>query len=311
LTPVDIVYSAETGTPLLSYITSLCDGMAWRRPWATLQGQVKTEPIRPLSEEQPDYYFETGINSPVRWPFEVQPEPENIANRITVFSKKQGTIKEVINEVIENDDPNHPFSTVRLGYQLPEGQTLPDGSTVQKRYIDAPQKNAVLLNSSQEAITIGMAELEKLGMLPYVARLKTRAMVAQLNSVYELNLTDFEGNPMANQAGQGKYWCIGWNLTLGPPWEMTHNLRRIIPVFDADKPANYPKHWYIPGKYNHTKQMKRLRKQIKNLKNQIEKRGDRGPTKAQARDLKAKEKQLRKLKNQNRKPMPRVETEVG
>lgn len=308
---LDQVYSAETGTPLLSYITYMCDGMAWRRPWATLQGQVKTEPIRPLSEEQPDYYFESGANSPVLYPFEVQPEHENIANRVTVFSKWQGR-NEVISEIIENEDPNHPFSTVRLGYQLPEGETTSTGETVQRRYIDAPQINAVLLNSREEARVIGMSELEKRGMPPYIARLKTRAMVAQLNAVYELNLTDFEGNPMANQSGQGLYWCVGWNLTLGPPWEMTHNLRRIIPVFEVDKLIKYPHHRWIYGTENHKKRLKKLAKRIKNLKNQIKKRGAKGPTKAQARDLKKLEKERRQKRNRhNKAPLTRITPITG
>jgi hypothetical protein len=78
--------------------------------------------------------------------------------------------------------------------------------------------------------------------------MRTRALVANLNSVYELAVSDYDGEPIEH--GHGKYWCTGWQLDLADPWEMTHFLRRTIPITpplwefpappDAGPPAETP-----------------------------------------------------------------------
>jgi hypothetical protein len=39
-------------------------------------------------------------------------------------------------------------------------------------------------------------------------------------------MKDAYGDPI--ESGQGRYWCRGWSFQLGPPWEMVHNLTRVV-----------------------------------------------------------------------------------
>jgi hypothetical protein len=228
-------YGAELGRPYLEFISFVLDGQAWRRPWFTLQGQATSEPRTDISQRTPDYTFATGDGSDVRWPFEVEPELDNVANRVIVFSKRSGAI-DAIKVVMSISDPAHPLHPDNLGR---------DG---QPRYIDAPRIDISNIPGLAWANLIAQDELARRSMLPYVVRMRTRAMVANLNSVYELAVSDYDGEPIEH--GHGKYWCTGWQLDLADPWEMTHFLRRTIPITpplwefpappDAGPPAETP-----------------------------------------------------------------------
>lgn len=216
-------YGAELGRPYLEFITFVIDGQAWRRPWVTLQGQATAEPRKDLATQEPDLYFASGDGSDVRWPFEADPELDRVANRVIVFSKRSGDVA-AIKVVLAITDKAHPLHPENLGH------LDPDTGQVRPRYIDAPRIDVTNVASLAHAQAIAVDELSKRSMLPYVVRMRTRAMIAPLNSVYQLNITDYNGDPIDH--GQGKYWCTGWQLDLQQPWEMVHNLRRVIPVIE-------------------------------------------------------------------------------
>lgn len=108
-----------------------------------------------------------------------------------------------------NDDPSHPISHVRLG-----------------RYIDLPDINVPLVADQAEADSLAKQALIKASVLPIRARITTVVMLRGLNEVYELDMMDSDGNPIPS--GQGRYFCRGWQLQLGLPWEMVHTLTRVI-----------------------------------------------------------------------------------
>jgi hypothetical protein len=108
-----------------------------------------------------------------------------------------------------NNDPAHPISVVRLG-----------------RFIDVPDINVPLVADQAAADALANNALIQASVLPMRARLTTVVMLRGLNEVYELNLMDSHGNPI--DSGQGRYFCRGWTLQLGLPWEMVHTLTRVI-----------------------------------------------------------------------------------
>jgi hypothetical protein len=108
-----------------------------------------------------------------------------------------------------NEDPAHPLSFQRLG-----------------RWIDLPHISVPWLETNNACLQHGKQALFEAGNVPVRARLTTEVMVRGLNEVYELDLQDEYGNPI--RSGQGRYWCRGWTLQLGSPWQMVHNLTRIV-----------------------------------------------------------------------------------
>lgn len=108
-----------------------------------------------------------------------------------------------------NNDPAHPISRFRLG-----------------RYIDLPDINVPLVVDQAEADNLAKQALIKASSLPIRARVTTVVMLRGLNEVYELDMMDSDGNPIPS--GQGRYFCRGWQLQLGLPWEMVHTLTRVI-----------------------------------------------------------------------------------
>jgi hypothetical protein len=113
-----------------------------------------------------------------------------------------------------NEDPAHPISFQRLG-----------------RWIDIPDIKIPLVVDLAEAQQIATQALIDAGNLPIRARITTQAMIRGLNEVYELNMLDAYGDPI--ESGQGRYWCRGWSIQLGPPWQMVHNLSRVLPFAQA------------------------------------------------------------------------------
>jgi hypothetical protein len=120
-----------------------------------------------------------------------------------------GNVPHHIESTATNEDPTHPLSHQRLG-----------------RWIDLPIITLPVV--TDEAIVASHAKqaLVDASNIPVRVRLTTEAMHRGLNEVYELNLSDAYGNPI--RSGQGRYWCRGWTLQLGSPWEMTHNLTRVV-----------------------------------------------------------------------------------
>jgi hypothetical protein len=108
-----------------------------------------------------------------------------------------------------NDDPSHPISTVRLG-----------------RIIDLPNVEVPEVSGQAQADALALDALIRASSLPVRARITTVVMLRGLNEVYELDMMDADGNPI--DSGQGRYWCRGWSLQLGLPWEMVHTLTRVI-----------------------------------------------------------------------------------
>lgn len=210
----EYLFGATVGQSYLEFATQMADAGGWERPWMNMQGKITTIPRRNLDSIDADRIFESGDFSDVRWPFEVDPEPENVANRLVVIAKHTG-YERVYKVVAQNkDNMAHPLSYARLG-----------------RWIDAPKFEAPSVANIDRAKLIAETELEKMSMLPYTVRMKTRAMLVDVNEVYDLNLSDVYGDPI--DKGQGKYFCVGWQLNLASPWEMTHNLRRLVPVFES------------------------------------------------------------------------------
>jgi hypothetical protein len=108
-----------------------------------------------------------------------------------------------------NYDPSHPLSYQRLG-----------------RWIDLPLITLPKVTDSSIVRTQARQALIEGSTVPVRARLTTRVMIRGLNEVYELDMKDAYGNPI--ESGQGRYWCRGWTLQLGSPWEMVHNLVRVV-----------------------------------------------------------------------------------
>jgi hypothetical protein len=95
-----------------------------------------------------------------------------------------------------------------------------------RRFIDVPDINVPLVADQAAADALANNALIQASVLPMRARLTTVVMLRGLNEVYELNLMDSHGNPI--DSGQGRYFCRGWTLQLGLPWEMVHTLTRVI-----------------------------------------------------------------------------------
>jgi hypothetical protein len=109
-----------------------------------------------------------------------------------------------------NMDPAHPLSYPRLG-----------------RWIDLPDVEVPYSLGQAGLDAAADQALAEASLIPMRVRLTTQVMVRGLNEVYELDMSDSYGDPIPS--GQGRYWCRGWSLQLGAPWEMVHNLTRVVP----------------------------------------------------------------------------------
>lgn len=209
----------EGGTDALTMITDILQAAGWQKPWVTPYIVITSAPagVDPATVT-PSITLATGENSRVRWPFEIDPDATAVGNRVRVVSarnansrtkKKKGQKNVAVEVWATNEDPSHPISFNRLG-----------------RWIDIPDIKVPLVSDEAEAQQLATQALIDAGQLPIRARLTTQAMVRGLNEVYELNLVDAYGDPIAS--GQGRYWCRGWSIQLGQPWEMVHNLSRVI-----------------------------------------------------------------------------------
>jgi hypothetical protein len=221
----------EEQATVMEIVTDTLEGAGWQKPWMAPAGFITSAPagVNPATVS-PSLYLSTGNNSRVRWPFEVDADAGGIGNRVRVISakdvtsvttrkkKRKGKRKNVTSKVTKrhavevwrmNNDPTHPLSYPRLG-----------------RWIDIPDVKQPLVQNDAEANALADQALIEAGQLPLRVRLTTEAMVRGLNEVYELNLRDHWGEPI--DSGQGRYWCRGWSIQLGPPWEMVHNLSRTI-----------------------------------------------------------------------------------
>lgn len=114
-----------------------------------------------------------------------------------------------VEAIAENLDPAHPLSMPRLG-----------------RYIDLPDVSIPSLGTTDAAMLAAREALVKASRIPMKARLTTEVMLLGLNQVYLLDLMDLNGDPIPS--GQGKYFCRGWTMQLGAPWQITHSLTRVI-----------------------------------------------------------------------------------
>lgn len=258
----------EVGTDALAILTELLTGAGWQKPWVNPSGVITSSPagLQP-SNVTPSLVLATGENSRIRWPFEVDPETSAVGNRVRVISvraivnqmggeyiagawipdppeekdkkknkKKKGhhnnnndddddagghyadgtyapveyyTTYAAAVTVRANLDPGHPLSVPRLG-----------------RFIDLPDVEAPAASSQAAVDALADQALADASMIPMRVRLTTEVMIRGLNEVYELNMTDAYGDPI--ESGQGRYWCRGWSFQLGSPWEMVHNLTRVV-----------------------------------------------------------------------------------
>ena len=221
----------ESGTTAFKMVDDILQGAGWQSPWATPGGIVTSAPagVNPALVT-PSLTLATGQNSKLRWPFEVDPDASAIGNRVRVISardvvsvthrrkkrkkkKSRGGGTSTTRHAVEvwrmNNDLAHPLSYPRLG-----------------RWIDIPDVTQPLVSDEAEANALADQALIDAGNLPIRVRLTTIATVRGLNEVYELDMMDAYGEPI--ESGQGRYWCRGWSLQLGPPWEMVHNLSRVI-----------------------------------------------------------------------------------
>lgn len=266
-------FSWEEGTTTLQVITDTLVAAGMQKPWITPTGQI-TSAVAGTSPANisPSVVLATGEDSPLRWPFQVDPDTAKIGNRVHVISvhshmeptpptvigqpdalaasfagaaynpsveeekkkkkkhKHKGrgnqpgpdpdpdptdipqpdhNVDDPIAATAVNDDPAHPISHVRLG-----------------RWIDLPNINVPQVSGQAEAQAIADQALLDASVLPMIARVTTRVMLRGLNEVYELDMFDSIGNPI--DSGQGRYFCRGWTLQLGLPWEMVHTLKRVI-----------------------------------------------------------------------------------
>lgn len=215
----------EAGTDALTIVSDILEGAGWRKPWVTPNGIITSAPAGTNPAViTPSLILTTGDNSYLRWPFEVDTDASEVGNRVRVVSAKDVTsmtrrtkrkkarkiTKRSSVEVWRtNDDPSHPLSFSRLG-----------------RWIDIPDVTVPLVKDTAEAVQIADQALIDAANVPVAVRLTTEAMVRGLNEVYELDMTDAHGDPI--ESGQGRYFCRGWSLQLGPPWEMVHSLTRTI-----------------------------------------------------------------------------------
>jgi hypothetical protein len=225
----------EGGTSALTIVTEILEGAGWRKPWVTPQGVITSAPAGDdPSVITPSLVLATGDNSRLRWPFEVDPDASAVGNRVRVLgvqeirsrkykrAKKKkkmvpagwSTKRNLVQVWATNDDPSHPLSFQRLN-----------------RWIDIPDVKAPLLQTVSEAQQLARQALIDAGQLPIRVRLTTEIMVRGLNEVYDLDMYDATGEPI--ESGQGRYFCRGWSLQLGPPWEMVHSLSRVIPFEEA------------------------------------------------------------------------------
>ncbi|HKU51587.1 MAG TPA: hypothetical protein VJQ25_03900, partial [Nitrospira sp.] len=228
----DVDTAFDPVVSVMEILQGTLEGAGWMSPWMAPPGIITSAPagVNPATV-LPSIVLATGNNSRVRWPFEVDVDAGGIGNRVRVISAKDVTSmtrkiikrKKKKNKKINvpvtkrhavevwrmNNDPTHPLSYPRLG-----------------RWLDLPDVVQPLVRNDAEATALADQALIEGGQLPVRVRLTTEAMVRGLNEVYELALTDHWGEPIAS--GQGRYWCRGWSIQLGPPWEMVHNLSRTI-----------------------------------------------------------------------------------
>jgi hypothetical protein len=222
----------EGGTSALRILTDLLTMAGWQAPWVTPAGIITSSKaaVDPATIGAA-MTFSTGENSKVRWPFDVEIDPSLIGNRVRVVGAANVTSflntsvfykwgldppEEIIPDnlrleaTVTNQDPSHPLSYQRLG-----------------RWIDIPDVDIPIWIGQDAANDAARQVLYAASHPPMTARLVTQAHLRGLNEVYELDLTDSYGEPI--ESGQGKYFCRGWTMQLGPPWEMVHTLKRTIP----------------------------------------------------------------------------------
>jgi len=277
-------FAWERGTSMLRIVTDILLAVGMQAPWVNPLGVITSAPAGTNPAIiAPSITLATGPNSPIRWPFQVDPDVGGIANRVQVISsihvinhtwvpgyivgvpdgtlpmagsvfgtayeesvieaekrkkKKHGKGRkppppppgvpeesptdsgpdipgywlegdDPVFGIAVNNDPSHPISTVRLG-----------------RVIDLPDINVPQVASQAEADALANQALIKASSLPMRARVTTIPMLRGLNEVYELDMTDADGTPI--DSGQGRYFCRGWTIQLGLPWDMVHTLSRVI-----------------------------------------------------------------------------------
>jgi len=237
-------------------LSDMLQAAGWQRPWVTPDGIITSAPAGTDPRNvTPSIVLATGENSQVRWPFEVDPETSRVGNRVRVVSTKTvseitsyvdpdayldhikkkikkrksgkkvkkkkeiwvdpapypvyGPVDSHVDQTAMNTDPTHPLSRQRLG-----------------RWIDIPTVSLPAVTDDAAAAAIARQHLIEASNVPMRVRLSTEVMIRGLHEVYELDLNDAYGNPI--ESGQGRYWCRGWTIQLGSPWEMTHNLTRVI-----------------------------------------------------------------------------------
>ncbi len=242
----------EEGDSVLTMLTDVLNAAGWQSPWATPEGIITSAPagLDPR-DVAPSIVLATGQNSQVRWPFEVDPETSRVGNRIRVIGVKQvhqqtgwgdpqqvfdhwkrnkhakkkknrrdpvyktvtppvmGDVPTHADATASNLDPTHPLSFPRLG-----------------RWMDLPTVTLPAVENDVACAAIAAQKLYEASLIPVRVRLTTEVMARGLNEVYELDLSDAYGDPIPS--GQGRYWCRGWTLQLGSPWEMVHNLTRVV-----------------------------------------------------------------------------------
>lgn len=122
--------------------------------------------------------------------------------------------------VVANQDPASPVSYTTLGRWI----DLPD---IEQKVLSSAVDGNNQAAGDAKARDLGTQALIEASMLAIKARMTTEIHRRGLNEVYLLDLYDVNDDPFPS--GQGKYFCRGWSFQLGPPWQMVHNLSRIIP----------------------------------------------------------------------------------
>lgn len=163
--------------------------------------EYENRPARPKDKKKAKKWDQTYGNIPPEIVVEPAVPAKDIVETLVYWGPAEA--------VAENLDPAHPLSVPRLG-----------------RYIDLPDISIPMLGTPDAALGAARQELLKASRIPMKARLTTEVMLRGLNEVYELDLSDMDGNPIPS--GQGKYFCRGWSMQLGAPWEMIHTLTRVI-----------------------------------------------------------------------------------
>lgn len=211
-------FGIGVGGSVLELLNQIADGVAWTRPVASRIGKVTSGPIVPIDRRPVAVRYASGRHTLLRLPFEVEPQPGEMGNIVAVQGvrvirlRHRPALSQRIRAVVTNTNPAHPLSHQRLG-----------------RYIQLPPINAGLVASQAHAEALGRAAIERAGMLPVRATLRTGPDIRELGEVYELAVDDpATGEPIPS--GHGRFECRGWSLSLSGDYEMSHELRRVVPL---------------------------------------------------------------------------------